>query len=402
MRKMVSIACVSFAAAVGGVIAAQAADEAPVRIVLMADLAGATSDYSGQGAIEAIKMAVEDFGGSVNGKPIDFIYVDHQNKPDIAVSKAREVYDNGADMIINLSNSAAALGVIEVAKAKERIAIVTGAGSTRITNEACSPYSVHYAFDAYSLANAPVAVITEGGAKDWFLIVSDFAYGLSVEAAVTGAVKESGGRVIGTAKHPAFMSSDFSSYAVQALTSGAQAIGLSNSSSDTTNTILALKEFGVGADQKVVSFTLLLNEIHGLGLENAEGLIFADAFYWDRDEETRAWSKRFYDRVGRMPNMVNAGDYSATLHYLNAIKEAGTKKAEAVVAKMKELPIDDLFAKNGKIREDGLMVHDMYLVQVKPAAESKYPWDYLNILQVIPAEKAFIPLENSKCPLVGK
>ncbi len=379
-----------------------APNEEPVRIALMADLAGATSDYSGEGAIEAIKMAIADSGGSVNGKPVEFLYIDHQNKPDIAVGKARELYDSGVDMIINLSNSSAALGVVEVARTKKRIAIVTGAGSTRITNESCSPYSVHYAFDAHSLANAPAAAITKGGADTWFLIVSDFAYGLSLENAVTGAVKKNGGEIIGTAKHPAFLAADFSSYAAQAIGSKAKAIGLSNSSGDTTNSIRALKEFGVTDDQKIVSFTILLNEIHGVGLEDAQGLLFADAFYWDRDEETRAWSKRFFEKVKRMPNMVNAGDYSGTMHYLRAVKEAGTKDADAVMAKMRELPINDVFAKNGKIREDGLMVHDMYLVEVKKPSESKYPWDYLTIKEVIPADDAFIPLSESACPLVKK
>jgi branched-chain amino acid transport system substrate-binding protein len=378
------------------------AQEAPIRIALMTDLAGPTADYGGQGGMEAIKMAVEDIGGSINGRPVEIAFIDHQNKPDIAVTKAREAYDNGTDMIINLSNSAAALGVMEIAKAKNKVVIVTGAGSSKITGDACSPNTVHFAFNAYSLSNAPVEALTRAGDDDWFLIVSDFAYGLSVEGAVTGAVDQAGGKVVGTVKHPAFMATDFSSYALQAISSGAKVIGLSNSSSDTTNSIRALKEFGLGDDQKMVAFTLLINEIHGLGIDQASGLVYATAFYWDRTEATREWSKRFYERVGKMPNMVNAGDYSGTLHYLRAVEAAGTSDADKVLEKMHEMPVNDMFAENGRVREDGMMVHDMYLVQVKTPEESKYPWDYLNVLETIPAEKAFVPLEQSECPLVAK
>ncbi|MBD9375712.1 ABC transporter substrate-binding protein [Rhizobium sp. ARZ01] len=381
---------------------ASVAQEAPIRVALMTDLAGPTSDYGGAGGMEAIKMAVEDIGGSVNGRPVEIAFIDHQNKPDVAVTKAREAYDNGTDMIINLSNSAAALGVMEIAKAKNKVAIVTGAGSSKITGEACSPNTVHFAFNAHSLSTAPVEVLTKGGDSDWFLIVSDFAYGLSVEGAVTGAVESAGGKIVGNVKHPAFMASDFSSYALQAISSGAKIIGLSNSSSDTTNSIRALKEFGLADGQKMVAFTLLINEIHGLGLDQASGLVFADAFYWDRTDATREWSKRFFERVGKMPNMVNAGDYSGTMHYLRAVEAAGSTDAEKVLAKMHEMPVNDMFAENGRIREDGMMVHDMYLVSVKTPEESKYPWDYLNIVETIPADKAFVPLEQSACPLVKK
>lgn len=378
------------------------ADQDAVRIALMTDLAGSTADYGGKGAMEAVKMAVEDFGGTLFDKPIVVDFIDHQNKPDIAVTKAREAYDNGTDMIINLSNSAAALGVMEIAKAKDKVAIVTGAGSSKITGAACSPNTIHFAFNAYSVSNAPVEALIKSGDDSWYLIVSDFAYGLSVEQAVSDAIKNANGKLSGTVKHPAFMANDFSSYALQAISSGAKVIGLSNSSSDTTNSIRALKEFGMGDDQKMVAFTLLINEIDGIGLKDASGLVFADGFYWDRNDKTREWSKRFYDRVGKMPNMVNAGDYSGVSHYLRAIKDAGTKEAGPVLAKMKETPVNDMFAENGRVREDGMMVHDMYLVQVKTPEESKYPWDYLNIIETIPADKAFIPLEKSECPLVKK
>lgn len=378
------------------------AQDGEIRIALMTDLAGATSDYGGKGGMEAVKMAVEEFGGSWQGKPVHIDFIDHQNKPDIAVTKAREAFDNGTDMIINLSNSAAAMGVSELAKAKNKIAIVTGAGSDRITGDACSSNTLHFAFNSYSLANSPVKALAELGDKEWFLIVSDVAYGLSVEAAVGAAIERSSGKLVGSVKHPGFMSADFSSYALQAISSGARVIGLSNSSSDATNSIRALKEFGLADDQKMVAFTLLINEIHGLGLEHASGLLFADAFYWDRTDASRDWSKRFHERVGLMPNMVNAGDYSGTLHYLRAVEAAGTDDPEAVLAKMRELPVNDMFVENGRLREDNMMVHDMYLVQVKTPEESKYEWDYLNVLETIPAEQAFAPLSESKCNLVKK
>lgn len=372
-----------------------------VRIGLLSDLAGPTSDYSGQGAVEAVKMAIADMGGKVAGRPVEFIYADHQNKPDIAVAKAREWFDTGkVDMVIGLSGSPAALGVNEVARAKKKITFTTAAGTTRITNEQCSPYAVHYVFDSFSLASAPATAITKAGGDTWFLLVGDFAYGLGVEKAVVDAVADAGGKIIGSAKHP-FVASDFSSIALQAISSKAKVIGLSNSSIDTQNSIRALKEFGVKG-QTVVAFTILLNEIHGLGLEVTQGLQFVDGFYWDRTPETRAWSKRFFDKLKRAPNMVNAGDYSATMTYLKAVEAAGTDEPDAVMKKMQATPINDIFATNGKVRIDGRMVHDMFLVQVKKPSESKYPWDYLTIKETIPGDKAFLPLAKSTCSLVKK
>lgn len=373
-----------------------------VRIGLLSDLAGPTSDYSGQGAIEAVKMAIADMGGQINGRPVEFLYADHQNKPEVAVAKAREWFDTGkVDVIVSLSGSPSALAVIEIARTKKRVTFTTAAGSTRITNEACSPYSIHYVFDAYSLASAPATTITKAGGNSWFLVVSDFAYGLTLEKAVTEAITEAGGHIVGTAKHP-FVANDFSSIALQAVSAKAKVIGLANSSIDTTNSIRALKEFGVRPDQKIVAFTILLNEIDGLGLETAQGLQFVDGFYWDRTDETRAWSKRFWEKVKRPPNMINAGDYSAVTSYLKAVQAAGTDDPDAVMSKLRELPINDVFAANGRIREDGRMVHDMFLVEVKKPTESKYPWDYLSIKQTIPGDQAFIPLSKSVCPLLKK
>lgn len=390
------VACLAQAAAPRGL------SDNVVRIGLLGDLAGATSDWSGQGAIEAIKLAIADSGGQVLGRPVEFVVADHQNKPDVAVAKAREWFDTGGvDMVVGLSNSSAALAVNEVGRSKKRVLMVTAAGTTRLTNEACSPYTVHYVFDAYSLASAPAAAVTKAGGKDWFLIVADFAYGQTLEKAVTEIVRADGGRIVGSAKHP-FIANDFSSQVLSAVSSGASVIGLANSSTDTTNSIRALKEFGTKKGQSVVAFTILLNEIHGLGLETAQGLQYAEPWYWDRTEQTRAWSRRFFDKVKRMPNMVNAGDYSAVLTYLRAVQAAGTDDADAVMAKLRETTINDMFAQNGRIRADGRMVHDHYLVQVKSPKESRYPWDYLTVKKTIPGAEAFMPLDKSSCALVRK
>ena len=382
---------------------APAVSDGVVKVAVLGDLAGPTSDYAGAGAIEAVKMAIEDFGQTIAGAKIEAIFVDHQNKPDIAVAKARELFDTQqVDMVINLSNSAAALAVLEVGRLKKRVTIVTAAGSGRITNESCSPYAVHYVFNVDSLANSVTAPLVRSGARDWFLIVADFAYGLSLEKSVTDILKAEGGRVAGTVKHP-FIASDFSSLVVQAQGSGAQVIGLANSSADTVNSIKTLNEFGVmGSKQKVVAFTVLINDIHGIGLDTAKGLQFAASFYWDRNDETRAWSRRFFDRTKRMPNMVNAGDYSATMHYLRAVKAAGSDDPDKVMAKMRELPVNDMFASNGRIREDGLHVHDVYVMEVKRPSESKGPWDYYHVRETVPGDKAYRPLSQSACPLVKK
>lgn len=404
-KSMVSAAALAagLAAAAGPVEAAgPRISDGVVRIGLLSDLAGPTSDYSGQGAIEAIRMALADRGNTVAGHPVEFVYADHQNKTDVAVAQAQEWLDTGGvDLIIGLSSSSAALAVNEVARTRRKVTITTAAGTTRLTNEACSPYAVHYVFDAHALASAPATAVTKAGGDTWFLMVADFAYGLTVERAVVDAVAAAGGKIVDSVKHP-FVANDFSSHALRAISSGAKVIGLANSSVDTTNAIRALKEFGVGPDQTIVAFTILINEIHGLGLEDTQGLQFVDGFYWNRTPETRAWSMRFNERVGRMPNMVNAGDYSATLTYLNAVEAAGTDDPDAVMAKLRDLPINDVFASNGQIRVDGRMVHDMYLVEVKAPARSTEPWDYLTVKQTIPGDQAFIPLSESRCPLVAK
>jgi len=374
----------------------------PVKIAIMGDLSGSTSDWAGQGSIAAARLAIEDVGSTVLGAPIELISIDHQNKPDNASAQARELFDvQNVGMVLNLSNSSVSLAVMEIGRQKKRITIVTAAGADQITNANCSPYAVHYVFNANALANAVTAPLVRAGQKDWFLLVADFAYGTSLEKKINDIVASEGGRVIGAVRHPAYTVTDFSSFVLQAQASGAQVIGLANSSADTVNSVKSLNEFGImGSRQKVVAYTMITSDIYSIGLEASKGLQFASAFYWDRTDATRAWSKRFFERRKRMPNMINAGDYSATLHYLKSVSAAGTDDADAVMAKMREMPVDDIFATGGRIRADGLHVHDFYLMEVKRASESKYQWDDFYIRETIPGEKAYSPLSASTCPLV--
>ena len=402
-------------AALGGALAAlaiavpaaaqqPAVSDGRVRIGVLTDMSGVFSDISGPGAVEAIRMAVEDFGGSVLGKPVEVLIADHQNKADIAAGTARRWFDvDGVDMAADLMNSAAALAVMELAEAKDRIAIVNGASTSVITNEKCTPNSVHYTWDTYAIAKGTTQAVVKRGGDSWFLLVADYAYGHQLAQDATRFIKEGGGKVVGEVRHP-INTTDFSSFLLQAQGSGAKVIGLANGGSDTINAIKTASEFGIGRSggQSLVGLAINLNDTHALGVQAAQGLLLTEAFYWDLDEETRAWSKRFFDRFGKMPTSTQAGDYSSTIHYLRAVAAAGTDAAGPVMAKMKETPIHDFFARNGRIRADGRMVHDMYLLQVKTPAESKGPWDFYNVLATIPGEDAFRPLAESACPLVKR
>ncbi len=373
-----------------------------VRIGVLTDMSGIYSDLSGKGAVEAVRMAVEDFGGKVLGKPVEVVYADHQNKPDIGAAKAREWFDiGGVDLINDLSNSAVALAVANLAKEKKRHIIVNGSSNMGITNQNCSPYAVHYAYDAYSLAHGTGRAVVEEGGDSWFFLTVDFAFGIGLEQQVSEVVRAAKGRVIGAARHP-LGATDFSSFVLQAQASKAKIIGIASTGGDATNAIKAAAEFGVTKNQKLAALLLWINDVHALGLETAQGLVLTNAWYWDQNEETRAFAKRYFDRVGNMPNMSQAADYSSTIHYLKSVQAAGTDEPDAVSAKMRETPINDFFSKNGKIRVDGRMVHDMYLWEVKAPSESKGPWDYLKLVKTIPAEQAFQPLEQSTCPLVKK
>ncbi|BAL26592.1 ABC transporter substrate-binding protein [Azoarcus sp. KH32C] len=374
-----------------------------VKLGVLTDMSGTYSDLSGPGAVEATKMAIEDF--IAKEKPdfkIEMISADHQNKADISANKAREWFDTAkVDTIVDLVTTSTALAVMKVAQEKNRISLVNGAGSTPITNEQCNETTVHWAYDTYALPVGTAKAVVKQGGKTWYFITADYAFGHSLEKNTSEVVTKSGGKVLGSVRHP-FPGSDFSSFLLSAQSSGAQVIGLANAGSDTINSIKQAKEFGITPKQTLAGLLMFISDVHSLGLEATQGMYLTTGFYWDRNDETRAWSKRYFERMKRMPTMVQAGDYSAVYHYLKAVKAAGTDEAKAVMAKMREMPVNDFFAKNGKVRVDGRMVHDMYLVQVKKPSESKYPWDYYTIRETIPGDEAFIPLSESKCPLVKK
>jgi branched-chain amino acid transport system substrate-binding protein len=375
-----------------------------VKIGVLGDFSGPFQNLSGKGALEAVQMAVDDFGGQVLGKKVEVVSADHQNKPDIASTIARRWYDvDGVHMINDLAQSASALAVLPLAQQFNRIAIVNSASSTEITGAKCTPNSVHYTIDTFAEAKGTGSAMLDQGHKSFFFVTADYAYGHSLERDVSEIVKARGGTIVGSVRHP-FNTSDFSSFILQAQNSGAKVIALANAGGDTVNAIKAAKEFGVGNDGKqiIVAMLIFVGDVHALGLETAQNLVLTTAFYWDRNEETRAWSKRYFAKIGKMPQMTHAGDYSSTLHYLKAVQAAGTLDAQAVMEQMRKLPVNDMFAKNGQIREDGLMVHDLLLAQVKKPAESKYDWDYYKILAVIPGKEAFRPIVQSQCPLLKK
>jgi branched-chain amino acid transport system substrate-binding protein len=371
-----------------------------VRIGILNDQSGPYADFGGKTSVDAARMAVEDVGGKVLGKSIEIIIGDHQNKPDIASAIARRWVDvDGVSAIAELTNSAVALAVQQIAKEKGKITLFTGPATTRLTNEDCSPTGFHWAFDTYSQAVGTArAVVAEGG-KSWFLLVADYAFGHQMASDLSKVVKTSGGTVVGEVRHP-LNTSDFSSFLLRAQSSKAQIIGLASAGADTINSVKQAAEYRIAASgQKLAGLVVVISDIDALGLTTANGLIFTTAFYWDRDEASRVWSKRFFERTGRMPGMVQAGTYSAVLHYLKAMEAAGAADGKVVADKIRELPVDDFFAK-GRVREDGRMMHDMYLVEVKTPSESKAKWDYYKVLRRIPAEEAAQPLSESKCSLV--
>jgi len=373
-----------------------------IRIGILNDQSGPYADFGGKTSADAARMAVEDVGGKALGKSIEIIIGDHQNKPDLASAIARRWFDvDGVSAIAELTNSAVALAVQQIAREQGKITLFTGPATTRLTNEDCSPTGFHWAFDTYSQAVGTArAVVAEGG-KSWFLLVADYAFGHQMANDLSKVVKTSGGTVVGQVRHP-LNTSDFSSFLLQAQSSKAQIIGLASAGADTINSVKQAAEYRIAAGgQKLAGLVVVISDIDALGLTTATGLVFTTAFYWDRDEASRVWSKRFFERTGRMPGMVQAGTYSAVLHYLKAIEAAGMADGKVVADKIRELPVDDFFAK-GRVREDGRMMHDMYLVEVKVPSESKAKWDYYKVLRRIPAEEAAQPLSESKCSLVKK
>lgn len=374
-----------------------------VRIGVLTDLSGVYSDVSGKGTVVATQMAIDDF--LAKEKPsfkVELVSADHQNKGDIAANKAREWFEQGkVDVASELVTTSVALAVQKIAKEKNRIALISGAASTRITNEDCNDVTVHWTYDTYAVANGTARAVTKAGGKKWFFLTADYAFGHSLEKDAGDVVKASGGEVVGTVRHP-FPGSDFSSFLLKAQSSGAQIIGLANAGGDTINSIKQAAEFGITPKQQLAGLLMFITDIHSLGLKNTQSMYLTEGFYWNLNDETRAWSKRFFDLHKRMPTMVQAGQYSSVMHYLKAVKTTGTDDTAKVMAEMKKTPVNDFFAKNGSIRADGRMVHDMYLLQVKKPAESTTPWDYYHVRATIPAAEAFQPLSASKCPLVKK
>ncbi|MCF6367261.1 ABC transporter substrate-binding protein [Rhizobium halophilum] len=402
MRNLrVLLSCAAAFASVG--MPLQAQESGPVKIGVLTDISGQFSHESGEGAVAAVKMAVEDFGGKVLGRPLEVVVADHQNKPEVAVSTAREWYESqGVTMINNLINSGIALAVTQVAKDEDKIAIVNGSGSSRLTNDSCTPNSIHYSYDTYALANGTANELIREGKKDWYFLTADYAFGHALEADASQIVKANGGTVSGSVRYP-IETSDHSAFMLQAQASPAEVVALAGSGTTFVNAVKSASEFGLAASGKTVAGLLVwATDVHALGLETAQGMILTNAFYWDRDDETRAFAKKFQERVGRPPHMGDAGDYSSTMHYLKSVEAAGTTDTTEVMAKMKETPINDFFATGGKIREDGRMVHDMYVYQVKTPEESSGEWDLLKLVTTIPGDEAFRPLSESECPLVKK
>ena len=377
------------------------AQQTPLKIGVLSDFSSVYSDIGGQGNVEATKMAIEDFGGQMFGKPIDMIAADVLNKPDVASSLARKWWETeNVDMIIDMPTSATALAVMELSKQYEKVLIVTDAASSDITGKSCSPYTAHWTYDTYSNAHTVGSAIVKNGGDSWFFLTADYVFGHSIERDTGDVVRAAGGKVLGSVKHP-LNTADFSSFLLQAQASKAKIIGLANGGGDTINAIKQAGEFGIVAGgQNLAAIVMFISDVHSLGLKLAQGLIITEAYYWDLNDKTRAFGKRFQERVKRMPTMNQAATYSATLHYLKAVQAAGTKDTKTVMAKMRELPVKDAFTDNGILREDGRMVHSMFLFQVKKPEESKGPWDYYKLLAEVPADQAFRPLKDGGCPLV--
>jgi branched-chain amino acid transport system substrate-binding protein len=379
---------------------AQISDDV-VRIGVLNDQSSLYADAGGPGTVTAARMAAEDAGGTVLGKPVEIVFADHQNKADIGAAVARQWFDTGkVDMAIGFDNSAVALAVEQLAAEHNRIAIAGAVGSTAFTGKSCTPTEASWIYDSYALTTSLAKSIVAEGRDTWFFITVDYAFGHSLEADATSAVQAAGGKVLGSVRHP-LNTSDFSSFLLQAQTSGAKVVAFANGGGDMVNATKQANEFGLTKNQTLVSLLVTISDVHSMELKAAQGLKFVTAFYWDRNDETRAWSKRFFALQGRMPTMAQASAYSAVRHYIKAIAAAGTDEAKAVMAKMREMPVNDFYAQNGHLRKDGRLVHDMYFAQVKKPSESTGPWDYYNILGVIPGDQAFRSLADGGCPLVA-
>ena len=373
-----------------------------VRIGFITDMSGLYSDIDGPNGAEAIRMAIADLGGNVAGKKIELLVADHQNKADVAASKAREWFDTqGMDMLIGGTNSGTNLAMAKVAAEKKKPFLSIGAGTNRLTNEECTPYTIHYAYDTVALSQVTGSQIVKNGGKSWYFLTADYAFGASLEKDASDVIKANGGTVVGAVRHP-LSASDFSSFLLQAQASKAQILGLANAGGDTINSIKAAKEFGINKTMKVAGLLVFINDVHSLGLNTAQGLLVTDSWYWDKDDTTRAWSKRFFEKAKKEPSSLQAADYSVTTFYLNAVKAVNTDDADKVMAQMRKTKVNDFYAKDGYIREDGRMIHEMYLLEVKAQGESKYPWDYYKLVAKVPGDQAFLSPSKSQCALLKK
>lgn len=398
LKKAISLAV---AAGLLSSTAQAAISDDEIRIGYLADMSGTYRDLSGPGGLEALKMAVEDFGGEVNGKKIVIFNADDLNKPDVGANTVRQWIDEkNVDVVTGLVATSVVMAVNKIVEQENKLALISGAASSSLTNEYCSPNHIHWVYDTYALSNGTARAVLQEGGKDWFILAADYAFGHSLEADITNVVETGGGKVVGKVRHP-FPSNDFSSYILQAQGSGAEVVALANAGADMVNALQTASQFGLTqSGQKLAGMVVFLNDVHSMGLDVTQGLMLTTGWYWDMNDETREWAQRYHKRVGRMPSMTHAGVYSSTLHYLNAVKETDSDDSQVVRAKMIETPINDMFAKNGVLREDGRMVHDMYLAQVKTPAESKSEWDLYKILRTIPADQAYRPLAQSQCKLI--
>lgn len=373
-----------------------------IRIGFVTDMSSVYSDIDGAGGIEAARMAIADAGGQINGKKIELLFADHQNKADVGAARAREWFDQQKiDMLIGGTNSGVNLALAGIAAEKKKPFFAIGAAASDLTGSQCTPYTIHWAYDTVALARGTGSAVVKAGGKTWYFLTADYAFGHALERDTAKVVREAGGEVKGQVRAP-LNSSDFSSFLLQAQSSKAQILGLANAGGDTINSIKAANEFGIGKTMKMAGLLIFINDIHSLGLQATQGMQFTDGWYWDQNDETRAWSKRFEERVKRKPSMIQAGDYSAVSFYLNAVKATGSDNGDTVMKWMKSNKVNDMFAKGGYVREDGRMVHDMFLMEVKKPSESKGPWDYYKQIAVLPGEEVYTKLSESTCKLVKK
>jgi len=373
-----------------------------IRIGFITDMSSVYSDIDGPAGAEAIKMAIADAGGEIDGKKIELLVADHQNKADIASSRAREWFDEQKiDLLLGGTNSATSLAMAQVAKEKQRPFIAVGAGSSNLTNSQCTPYTIHYAYDTVALARGTGSAVVKNGGDSWFFLTADYAFGHSLERDTAAVVEKAGGKVMGSVKVP-LATSDFSSFMLQAQASGAKILGLANAGGDFVNSIKAANEFGLTSTMKLAGLLVFINDVHALGLEAKQGMYLTAAWYWNQDDESRKWAQRFYDKVNRMPSFLQAGDYSAASYFLKAVKETGSDDPDTVMKWMKSNKINDFFAKDAVVREDGRVLNTMYLMQVKKPDESKGAWDYYNVVTKLPGEEVYTSREESTCNLIKK